>query len=595
MVISKKGWSQARLMIVKLTRTKQCSHYNGAMSMHSKGMTLLELLVVVALLSIVALAGISLIVDTGEWKQQQATEEQWLAAKRSIVGDNVVDAHYRREYSGFVADMGRLPECLRELIRPYDCESDLYGADDGDPNNDANRLTLFTQDIDSNQWYGWRGPYIGVPGTNEFRDGWRNQGRDDNNGNEDDVNYGWLFGTGEVNGTACENALVQQAIPGAIILQSCGDDGEVDNTETGFAGDFPYVESDGTIVPLVTRHDFQVDLGASWLNVPVKVKAATNGSSRIIEADSLRLRINYPVNGQMLDWSDAVLANAADRDAAPFLSATFPATDTRLVDGYGKVFTGDDGVGDDDLLTDTPATAATVTFVPSASVLSSTASDTLVRIPNAVSSGLTFDDGSALLLQDCPCDIVLEPALAVSGTITTSSTVVSAAIEPENIAPLTADLGKYVIEVPQGAEISGSSINMPQGSILSLSGTPVFDYFPKIMLDPLSPEVTSSANVDFFEGDLVELISGDQFLVASTSALSGTATVDVDLAVPTVPHGLRNITIVCESGPTGTLGGFLYDGNCEDSSFTPIGVPYQIEISPRSYVLVPNEIVWNIP
>lgn len=540
---------------------------------YQQGLTLLELVIVVALLSIVALASISLIVDTGEWKQQQATEDQWLAAKRSIVGDNVVDAHYRREYSGFVTDMGRLPRCLRELIRPYDCESDLYGTDDVDPNNDANRLTLFTQDVDSHQWYGWRGPYLGVPGTNEYRDGWRNQGRTDNTGNEDDVNYGWLFGTGELNGTACEDALVQQAIPGAIILQSCGDDGEVDDTETGFAGDFPYVEDDGTnitYIPLVTRHDYQVDLGASWIDAPVKVKSATVGSSTIIPANALRLRINYPVSNTA-EIPD--LSAIPDLDTAPFLSATFPNRDTRLVDAAGIAY----------------LTGVTSVNVPAGSVQSGTT----ITAPNGDIEFEVGTDTSYIELEDCPCELEVDAGtIPVSGTLLTDANQI--AIQPENIAPITADLGKHVIEVPAGAVVSGTTVTLPNGASLSLSGSPDEDYLPKIVLDAGSPTVSVGGTFTF-DGDLIEVDStGDQFLVASTSAVSGTL-VNVVKSVPSVPHGLRNITIVCEDDGTVAEAGFLYDGDCTDGTSSPTATPYQLEVSPRAYVPVPNEIVWNIP
>jgi prepilin-type N-terminal cleavage/methylation domain-containing protein len=542
---------------VGTTRNMQC------------GMTLLELIIVVALLSIVALATTSLIIDTGEWKQQQATEDQWLSVKRSILGDNVVDVHHFREYSGFVADMGRLPNCLRELIRPFDCTNDLSAA---------TRLTTFTQDIDSNQWYGWRGPYLGVPGANEYRDGWRNRGRTDDTLNDDDVNYGWLYGVAP-NGTSCQDADARQSVAGAIILQSCGDDGDVDNTETGFPGDFPYVEFDGTnvtYIPLVTRYDYQVDLGASWINAPVKVKSSTVGSSRIITANSLRLRINYPV-GEAGDIPD--LSGITDLDTAPFLSATFPNRDTRLVDATGKAYIG----------------GATPVTLPAGSTLSGT----IITAPNG---DIVFTDGSDsyLTLKNCPCELeinagTLTPASPAPPPPALPNEILSGAlwlaIKPDNIAPITADLGKYVIEVPASAEISGATVNLPNGGSLSLSGSPEEGYFPKIVLDDASPTV-SIGGAYTFEGDLIEIDStGDQFLVASTSAVSGTL-INVAKAVPSIPQGLRNITIICEAGLSEA--GFLYDGDCTDGTSSPIAIPYQLEVSPRSYIPVPDEIVWDI-
>lgn len=549
-----------------------------------RGMTLLELIIVVALLSIVALAAVSLIVDTGEWKQQQVTEDQWLSVKRSIVGDNAVDANYRREYAGFATDMGRLPNCLRELIRPFDCQDDLSAA---------NPLPLFAQDIDSNQWYGWRGPYLGVPGANEYRDGWRNKGRDDDTGNIDDLNYGWLFGTGAPNGTACQNAVVAQLQPGTIILQSCGDDSDVDNTEKGFPADFPYTEFDGAgnpiYVPLVTRHDYQVDLGASWINAPVKVKSATVGSSKIIAANDLRLRMNYPVaNGRILDWTDALISTSVDRDIAPFLSATFPATASRLVDGVGKVYTGQDT--NSDLITD-GVTPEVVTFPPGSTLV-----DTTIETAAGV---LTFSDGTVLGLQNCPCELEID-----AGTLTAHPSsppnqqlagALWIAIKPENIAPMTADLGKYVIEVSQASIVnSPTSVTLPNGATLTFAEPADAAYFPKIILGTTTPTVTVSESFSI-NGDLVETdASADQFLVPSTSTPVGNV-INVAKAVPTIPKGLRNTTIVCEAGAVG-FEGALFDGNCVDNATTyaPIARPYQLEVSPRSYIPVPDEIVWDI-
>jgi prepilin-type N-terminal cleavage/methylation domain-containing protein len=548
-----------------------------------RGMTLLELLVVVALLSIVALASVSLIVDTGEWKQQQVTEDQWLSVKRAIVGDHVVDVHHFREYAGFVADMGRLPNCLRELIRPFDCTNDLSAA---------NKLTTFAQDIDSNQWYGWRGPYLGVPGANEYRDGWRNIGRDDNTGNDDDVDYGWLFGTGAANGTECQNAVVEQQQPGTIILQSCGDDEDVDNTETGFPGDFPYVEFDGTnvtYIPLVTRHDYQVDLGASWIKAPVSFRSTKVAQSQMITADSMRLKLNYPVkDGRIPDWNDALIDDATKRDDAPFLSALFPATKRRLVDAAGKVYTGTDG--DSDGLTDIGATALDVT-VPAGTALTGT----LLTVPNGASTKLIFSDASELELQDCPCELKID-----AGTLTTNgvptpevlSNALTITIKPENIAPMSADLGKYVIEVPQATTVNSlTSLTLSNGATLALNVAADDTYFPKIILGDVAGVSTVTVSAAFtLAGDLVETdASGDQFLVPSTSTAVGNV-ITVAKAVPTIPQGLRNITIVCEAD------GFLFDGNCTDnaSTYTPIATPYQLEVSPRRYIPVPDEIVWDI-
>jgi prepilin-type N-terminal cleavage/methylation domain-containing protein len=553
----------------------------------NRGMTLLELLIVVSLLGIVALASVSLIVDTGEYKQQEVTEDKWLSIKRAIVGDDSVDVTGRCEYAGFATDMGRLPNCLRELIRPYDCEAVLPD----DQNVPERKLNPFSQDIDSNQWSGWRGPYLGVPGTNEYRDGWLNIGigYDPDNDSVNEVNYGWLFGTGAVNGTACQDAVVSQQQPGAIIMQSCGDGGKVGNTTSDvFFDDYPYatfdVDGNPIYIPTATRHDYQVDMGASWNEVPVKIKSNTNGRSRIIPANDLRLRLNYPIaNGSIPDWSDLFIDTTAERDDAPFLSMPFPISATRLVDGAGKVYT--NGDTNADALTDTPLVARPVDFVPSATVLSSTASSTLVEIPSAISSALTFDDDSVLMLEDCPCQLQVEPPIAASGVITTSTTIEAIAIKPENITPITADLGKYIIEVPQAAIVnSATSVTLPNGVTLTFSATVEDSYFPKLV-STVPFTVTVSEGFDV-EGDLVKTDSGDQFLVPSTSTVVGNV-ITVAKTAPTIPKGLRSLTVVCETD------GLLFDGNCSDA-YSPIATPHKLNVSPRSYIPLPDEIIWNI-
>lgn len=561
----------------------------------NRGMTLLELLIVVSLLGIVALASVSLIVDTGEWKQQEVTEDKWLSIKRAIVGDDIVDITGRRDYSGFATDMGRLPNCLRELIRPYDCEAVLPD----DQSVPERKLRIYSQNIDSHQWSGWRGPYLGIPGANEYRDGWGNTGSNNGTGNDDALNYGWLFGTvaADVNeGDDCDDADVEvaQRQPGAIIVQSCGDGGKVGNsTPDDFPNDYPNVALGGEYIPSVTRHDYQVDMGAGWNEVPVKIKSTgIVGQSRVIPANDLRLRLNYPIaNGSIPDWSDLFIDTSVERDGTPFLSVTFPVSATRFVDGAGKVYTGDDT----DTLTNTPPVAKDLDFVPSATVLSSTAFSTLVEIPDAASSALTFDDGSVLMLQDCPCQLQVEPPIKMSGvlvadgeSINDSDNTVAIVVPPEKIAPITADLGKYIIELPQVAKLDNPRLVYlappAAGRTLTFNADVEDSYFPKLV-SAVPFTVTVSEGFDV-EGDLVITDSGDQFLIPSTSTVVGNV-ITIAKTAPTIPKGLRSITIVCETD------GLLFDGNCSDA-YSPIATPYKLNVSPRSYIPVPDEVIWPI-
>ena len=584
------------------------NHSSRTNKKNNRGMTLLELLIVVSLLGIVALASVSLIVDTGEYKQQEVTEDKWLSIKRAILGDDSVDASGRRDYAGFATDMGRLPNCLRELIRPYDCEA-VLPDDQNDPDR---KLSIYSQEIDSNQWSGWRGPYLSIPGANEYRDGWGNIGigyekDNENSKSNNEINYGWLFGTGAANGTLCEEAVVTQQQPGAVIIQSCGDGGKVGNTTSDvFFDDYPYVTIDGDgnpiYIPTATRHDYQVEMGAGWNEVPVKIKSTEiTGRSRVIKANDLRLRLNYPIaNGSIPDWEDLFITEGKDPDQAPFLSATFPEVDIRMVDAAGKVYTH----AVSGTLTDDSSGPKKVTFTPAVTVISTAASSTLVEIANDIPSTLTFDDVvDSVLMLDCPCQFLVEPAIAVSGGLTDGDLISETTnievitINSGKIAPLTAELGKYMIEVPQSADVkSPTEVELPNGATLNISNPGIESrYFPKLVSAESFTVTVDGFNVSAIEGDLVTIDNGDQFIIPSISPPPPVDNViTIAKTAPTIPKGLRSITIVCEAD------GFLFDGNCADNTvgtpavYSPIATPHKLNVSPRSYIPRPDEIIWNL-
>lgn len=567
----------------------------------ARGMTLLELVVVIALLSIVALSATTLIFDTGELKRQLATENQWLIAQRGIIHSDTIDSKGSKQYGGFAVDMGRLPRCLRELVRPLGCENDL---------ENANFLPQYERDIDSKVWAGWRGPYISLAGSKQFRDGWNNQGRDDDTANDDDVNYGWLFGTGATSGAECADAVVAQKTPGAIVLQSCGDDEKVTPTDAEFIGDYPYVEDFGgelQYVPLVTRHDVQVELGSAWNEIPVEIRTANNDdNSYVIPQGELLVRMNYPISGAIV--SHATVKATTDIDAAPFVSAPFPAIKRRLPNGAGKVFTGDDTDGD--FLTD--GAEEHVTFSPPAQYISSTGDTSLVRMANPISSAIIFTaDGSKLVLHDCPCDVIISPKfdnVPVSGVVPDTSGKASPTLDlytspttkkPDSlqvdvskVAPMTADLGKSWIEVPQASQVNNASVVLPNGINLSFSATALdhVNYLPKIILEEgVTVTVGGTAEI---EGDLVSIDTGsetDQFLVPSGSLDNVTPNViELEKSAPTVPVGTHNLTVICNDA-----NGNLFDGSC-DRSKPLIASPHQFTVNPRTYVPAPNPIEWNI-
>jgi hypothetical protein len=154
--------------------------------------------------------------------------------RKAIVGDPTRTVNGSPEISGFVADMGRLPGCVRELIEQKDC---------ADP---ANTLTAWSIDTSTGLGFGWRGPYIHVlperSGKLRFRDGYGNSAP---SSVIDAKNSGWkVFG--------------------------------VSATDVSVASDsFDLTDSADNIIadPLIVSADWQVDLPAT-INVTFKNQSA---------------------------------------------------------------------------------------------------------------------------------------------------------------------------------------------------------------------------------------------------------------------------------------------------------------------------------
>jgi prepilin-type N-terminal cleavage/methylation domain-containing protein len=185
-----------------------------------QGFTLLELLVVIGLLGIVGLAATTYIIDTGELKRQDATEKRWDAIRKAIIGEPNLALNGSPYVSGYVADMGRLPNNIQELFvqgpQPAWTEVELYKK------SDSTNCTTTPEDC----YFlggGWRGPYLYTAGSQFYRDGWNNE---DGNTANDAVNFGWNV---NLTGTAPDYT--------DIAIQSLGDDNQTGGIE--FNEDFP--------------------------------------------------------------------------------------------------------------------------------------------------------------------------------------------------------------------------------------------------------------------------------------------------------------------------------------------------------------------
>jgi prepilin-type N-terminal cleavage/methylation domain-containing protein len=146
------------------------------------GFTLLEMILVLFLIGLMASATLMLTENVEDQAKYDETKRRMEMMRKAIVGDPTRTVNGSPEISGFVADMGRLPLCVRELIDQKDC---------AEP---ATPLTAWSIDTSTGIGFGWRGPYIQVlperNGELHFRDGY---GNTDSSTAIDGQNSGWGF------------------------------------------------------------------------------------------------------------------------------------------------------------------------------------------------------------------------------------------------------------------------------------------------------------------------------------------------------------------------------------------------------------------
>jgi len=127
------------------------------------GFTLLELVVVVAVLGLIANLATEYVAMNTNQQRFDTTQERLEVIKYAIVGDDTRTANGQPDLVGFVHDMGRLPIQLSELYdEPTDC----------DPDNVGDQTCTASYNTNLKRTIGWRGPYVSKDiATN---DGWGN-------------------------------------------------------------------------------------------------------------------------------------------------------------------------------------------------------------------------------------------------------------------------------------------------------------------------------------------------------------------------------------------------------------------------------------
>jgi len=168
--------------------------------MPMKGFTLVELLIVVAILSAVAMVSIGLMSEDRVQIHIDDTRNRLAVLRRAVLGVESPAYGGEMRLSGFVADNGRLPTDIHELLdrelldadgdvvrthaasagvvpdHSVSIDSQCIQTASGAPLGEAARLLK-----------GHRGNYLaGAAHNGAFRDGWGNVGQGD-----DAINFGW--------------------------------------------------------------------------------------------------------------------------------------------------------------------------------------------------------------------------------------------------------------------------------------------------------------------------------------------------------------------------------------------------------------------
>lgn len=181
-----------------------------------KGFSLVEILVVLTILGITAMIAVGLSDTDQDQECFEQTETLLKQIKEAILGQPATCRCGTRWFSGYVADMGELPELLGERMQPvglWTNQLDAYGKE--------NLPEWNRDDSGSRIWAGWNGPYIRLR-TDTLRDGW------------DHLIVFRDYTTHP-----------QDVAEGDMVIKSLGANGIEDDTDTGFDQD----------VQIIVRHN----------------------------------------------------------------------------------------------------------------------------------------------------------------------------------------------------------------------------------------------------------------------------------------------------------------------------------------------------
>lgn len=243
----------------------------------------MELLIVVSILSALALSAMFLVNTADEQFRYDDTKNRLERIRTAVLGLQNATVNGQIMVSGFVSDIGRLPNNLQELI-------------------EQGVMPNWGLDVNTGVEAGWRGPYLAVlpdiAGQRSYPDGWGNPGGA--------PNYGW--------GAFIPGAFVNPVpddLAQTLFVQSFGSDGQPGGTQ--YAADYPAA---GTNLIEGSGHQFNL---RNW-QVTIVFDNQTN-RRRPNQNIWLRVRLYYPQEGSM-NWPAAWPAGGA-RNVAPYLTLRF--------------------------------------------------------------------------------------------------------------------------------------------------------------------------------------------------------------------------------------------------------------------------------